>query len=189
MKQKPIPRLLEKNKLLDEIKKVPAATKEEIAVKEEKIKTVRKEVDKIMELTEAEILLQKARQKKVIEENVRITIWGKIINFHKARGSEVKTVLLNVQTAAQRGINAASDLQKGIDTLEKSLEKFKKQREERLKPVMSQNPGKPITEKELAKLQKEALQLENFLRLIKNTKWMLTGNIFTKPVKMLLRNL
>lgn len=119
----------EQQKLLIEVKKMPAATRKEIAAKEDKIKTIETEIGRIIELTEAEILLQKARQNEVLEENIRVTAWQKTVNFFKSGGNVVKAASLNAQTAAQSGINAASDLQTGIDTLEQSLEKLKKQRE------------------------------------------------------------
>jgi TP901 family phage tail tape measure protein len=119
----------EQGKLLEEVKKMPAATREEIAAKEEKISAIETEIDRIIELTEAELLLQRAKQKEVLGENVRVSAWQKTINFLKAGGDAVKSASLNAVTAAQNGINAAGDLETGIDTLEASLKKFKEQRE------------------------------------------------------------
>jgi TP901 family phage tail tape measure protein len=84
-------------------------------------------IAKTIELTEAELLLQQAKQNEITGSNTRITAWQGLVNIFKSYGNAAVGMSLNIQDAAINGFEAGKTLQDGIDGITEKIAGMKRQ--------------------------------------------------------------
>ncbi|RLD57302.1 MAG: phage tail tape measure protein, partial [Bacteroidetes bacterium] len=82
-------------------------------------------INKTIELAEAELLLQQAKQKELFAHNAQASLWQKTVNIFKSGGNAYVGLSMNAIDAANNGKEAASTMQEGIDNLQDRIVQFK----------------------------------------------------------------
>lgn len=84
------------------------------------------EIDKTIELTEAELLLQRAKQEEIKQQNTEATLWQKMVALNRYGLLQLGKVKERInEKAKENGLAAASEMEEGIDALEQKLQSFK----------------------------------------------------------------
>ncbi len=87
-------------------------------------------INKTIELAEAELILQQAKQKEIKQHNNQATAWQKTLNYFKSGGVTYLNFAknfneLNTTDAAKNSEKAAAVMQEGIDNLQDRIVQFK----------------------------------------------------------------
>ena len=90
-------------------------------------KDLQDKIDKTLELAEAELTLQQAKQLEIQEHNTEATLWQKTLNLLTSGGNVYIAASNNIVDAAKNGANAAGTMQEGIDNLRERIAGLKRQ--------------------------------------------------------------
>jgi len=94
----------------------------------ERKEALQDEINKTIELAQAELLLQKAKQEDIKQQNTQATLWQKtmaVAKYGTLQWGKIKQKIS--EQAKENGLAAAAELEDGIDALEEKIAAFKRQ--------------------------------------------------------------
>jgi len=94
----------------------------------ERKEALQDEINKTIELAQAELLLQKAKQEEIKQQNTQATLWQKtmaVAKYGTLQWGKIKQKIS--EQAKENGLAAAAELEDGIDALEEKIAAFKRQ--------------------------------------------------------------
>lgn len=90
-------------------------------------KDLKEKFDKTIQLAEAELALHKAKQKQILADNTRASLWQMTWNYIKSAGNSTNFTLENVNDALKNGKDAAGEMNPELDKLTQKLATLKRE--------------------------------------------------------------
>jgi len=108
-------------------------------------------------LKQAEADLESAKAKQLLtqQENTRVTLWQKMVNYLGSGNNMFVYASKNALDAADNGLNAAEEMQEGIDALSESIKRLKDQSNELNKTLTAEADADKIQNRTLSQLEEK----------------------------------
>lgn len=113
-----------------------------------------------IKLAETELILMKARQQKVKEDNSKPTLWQRTVNFVANPGTPGIALMDNAVDAAKNGKEAADQLNDSIKSIQKDLDDLKQAKSQLIEITRAESLGDQI----LGKLKPQLDEKLNYYR-------------------------
>jgi len=108
-------------------------------------------------LKQAEADLESAKAKQLLtqQENTRVSLWQKMVNYLGSGGNVAVYASKNALDAADNGLEAAKEMQEGIDALCESIKRLKDQSNELNKTLTAEADADKIQNRTLGQLEEK----------------------------------
>jgi TP901 family phage tail tape measure protein len=121
----------------------------------DQIQLLAEQTSSTLKQAEADLTGAKAKQLLTQQENTRVTLWQRMMNYLGSGGNMAVYATQNSIDAATNGIEASKEMQDGIDALSESIKKLKEQKNELNLTLTAEADADKIQNRTLAQMEEK----------------------------------